>query len=133
MGAQLAGASVGVALANFLFEQPVIQLATVERLGLNLAVSEVLATFGLLLVIFGPVAAKLEAVAAGVGAYIAAAIFFTPSTSFANPAVTLSRIFTPTWTGIAPNGVLPFLAAQVLAAGGAFALLRFLRHPARGQ
>lgn len=91
IAAQVAGGIVGVILANLMFDLPAVEWSTTERSGSNLWLSEVIATFGLLMVIFGLVRAKRESlVAPAVAAYIAAAYFFTSSTSFANPAVTVA-------------------------------------------
>jgi arsenate reductase len=128
--AQVVGAIGGTVLANVLFDQPVVALATTDRTGVALAGSEVVATFGLLMVIFGIVRSdNLRAVPAAVGAYIAAAIYFTSSASFANPAVTLARMFTDTYTGIAPASVGPFLTAQLVGTGLAVLVIRWLFHP----
>ncbi|HJR93556.1 MAG TPA: aquaporin [Acidimicrobiia bacterium] len=132
--AQLVGAVVGVALANFVFGHPIVQVAEIERLGVPLVASEALATFGLLFVIFATVGSNSSgAVAAAAGTYITAAIFATPSTSFANPAVTISRLLTPTWTGIAPNSVLPFLFGQAIGTVAAIVVTRFMLWPTRDE
>ena len=129
--AQLAGAAVGVVLANAMFDEPLVALGTTDRGGLALAASEALATFGLLVVIFGVVrSGRTGAVPGAVGAYIAAAIYFTSSASFANPAVTLTRMLTDTWTGIAPADVGGFVAAQLLGALAAAGVIRWLFDPA---
>lgn len=122
--AQLSGAVVGVATANVMFELPPIELSDQDRSGLHLAFSEGVATFGLLLVIYGVVRRGQPMLAAfSVGGYIAGAIYFTSSTAFANPAVTVARMFTDTFTGIAPGSVLPFLVAQVIATVVAVAVI----------
>jgi glycerol uptake facilitator-like aquaporin len=118
---QVAGAAVGVVVANLMFDLPAVEWSTKVRDGSGLFLSEVVATFGLLLVIFGVVrSGRAAAVPFAVGAYIAGAYFFTSSTSFANPAVTLARTLSDTFAGIAPESVPLFLAAQVV--GGALAL-----------
>lgn len=127
--AQIAGAVAGVVGANLLFALPAVEIATTERAGAAPAASEVVATFGLLIVIFGVVrSGQTAAVPAAVGAWIAGAIYFTPSAAFANPAVTIARALTDTYTGIAPSSVPLFLAAQLvgaaLAAGAVAALFR---------
>ncbi len=115
---QVVGAVAGTAATNLLFGRGAFELATTARSGVALAGSEALATFGLLVVIFGVVhAGRHDAVAAAVGAYIGAAIYFTSSASFANPAVTVARMFSDTYTGIAPGGVAAFVAAQLVGAG----------------
>lgn len=115
--AQVAGAITGAILANLMFDLPAVQLSTTVRSGSNLLLGEVVATAGLLWIIgaltrtgngrLGP---------ALVPAWIGAAYFFTSSTSFANPAVTIGRAFTDTFAGIAPSSVLPFVAAQLVGA-----------------
>ena len=110
-----------------MFDLDPVSLATTERGGGGVLLAEVVATFGLLLIIFGTLrSGRNEAVAFAVGAYISAAYFFTSSTSFANPAVTVARMLSDTFAGIAPSSVLPFLAMQVLGgtlAAGAVLLL----------
>lgn len=125
--AQLAGGIVGTLVANLLFGGPALAIASQTRAGLPLAASEAVATFGLLLVIFATVRARRgDAVAYAVGAYIAAAIVATSSTSFANPAVTVARMLTDTWTGIAPASVPGFLGGQAVGVLAAVALVRWL-------
>ncbi|MEX1008462.1 MAG: MIP/aquaporin family protein [Acidimicrobiia bacterium] len=128
MAAQVVGASVGAMVANLMFELPAVTVSTHTRSSGALWFSEVIATFGLLLVILGVVRAGRAQVAAfAVGGYIAAAYWFTSSTSFANPAVTIGRSLTNTFAGIAPSSVPPFVVAQVAGALLAVALARFLR------
>jgi glycerol uptake facilitator-like aquaporin len=117
LGAQLLGALVGVWVAHLMFELPVLQVATTVRSGPAQWFSEGVATFGLLLTIFGCSARAPAATPFAVGLYILAAYWFTASTSFANPAVTIARALTDTFAGIAPRNVLPFLLAQI---GGMF-------------
>ena len=121
---QVAGAVGGVVLAHFIFELPLISLSTHARAGVAQGVSEVVATFGLLVVIAGVVRARPESVPASVAAYIMAAYWCTSSTSFANPAVTFARAFSDTFAGIRPADVPLFLAGQV---GGAVAATAFKR------
>ena len=103
---QMAGAIFGVIATNLLFGRAVVEIAGTDRTGLAGAASEAVATFGLLVVIFGVVrSGRTNAVPAAVGAWIAGAIYFTPSASFANPAVTVARVLSDTYTGIAPSGV----------------------------
>lgn len=127
VAAQLTGAIAGAIGANLLFALPAVAIATTERTGVALAASEAVATFGLLVVIFGVVrSGRTGAVPAAVGAWVAGAIYFTPSASFANPAVTVARALTDTYTGIAPAGVPLFVAGQLVGAAlaaGAVALL----------
>lgn len=127
VGAQVVGCSAGAVLANVMFDLPAVTVATTERTGSHLLVAEVVATFGLVAVILGVVrSGRGDAVALAVGGYIAAAYWFTSSTSFANPAVTVGRTLSDTFAGISPASVPPFVAAQVLGALGAIALGRFL-------
>jgi arsenate reductase len=122
VAAQLVGAAVGAVVANRMFDLPALEWSTKVRDGSGLALGELVATFGLLLVVFGVVrSGRTTAVPFAVGAYIAGAYFFTSSTSFANPAVTLARTLSDTFAGIAPASVPAFLAAQ--AVGGALALV----------
>lgn len=119
--AQVAGGFVGTLAANVMFELPAIDLSAHDRSGAGLWVAEVIATFGLVVMIFGSArAGRIDTIAFAVGGYIAAAYWFTSSTSFANPAVTFARMFSDTFAGIAPSSVLPFIIAQVL--GGAIGL-----------
>lgn len=116
IGAQLIGAVAGVALANFTFEIEVLDIATNARTGIGVTVAEAVATFALVLAILALVrTGRHGAVPAVVGAWVAAIVFATSSTGFANPAVTIGRIFTDTYTGIAPASVAGFLIAQVMA------------------
>jgi glycerol uptake facilitator-like aquaporin len=113
--AQLVGAVGGCVLANLLFALPAATASTTTRSAGHLRLSEVVATAGLLLVIFSlGRTGRAERAPAAVGAYIGAAYFFTSSTSFANPAVTVGRAFTGTFAGIAPHSVLGFLLAQLV-------------------
>jgi len=124
VGAQLAGAAVGVAAANTMFELPAFVLSHHARHGAGQLMSESIATFGLLLVVTrvrGPMEAALA-----VGGYITAAYWFTASTSFANPAVTLARALTDTFSGIQPADVGGFVAAQLAGAAAATALSSWL-------
>lgn len=128
-GAQVGGALAGVGVANRIYGLPVVELSHHTRSGGALWASEIVATFGLLLVIWGCAKAEQPAATAfAVGAYIAAAYFFTSSTSFANPAVTLARSLTDTFSGIRPADVVPFIPAQLAGAFAATALMRWL-HP----
>jgi glycerol uptake facilitator-like aquaporin len=123
IGAQLIGALVGVAVADFMFGLPAYSWSTHARAGLPQAFSEGVATFGLLAVIWGCSRRRSSIVPFAVGAYITAAYWFTASTSFANPAVTLARSLTDTFAGIRPVDVAPFVVAQVI--GGALATMLF--------
>ena len=125
--AQVLGGVLGVVLANLMFDLPPVSVATTERSGAGLWLGEIVATYGLLLVIFGMVrSGATRNVAFAVGAYIAAAYFFTSSTSFANPAVTLARTLSDTFAGIAPGGVLAFVLAQAVGTVLAVGTVRLL-------
>ena len=124
---QTAGAISGVIATNLLFGRPTVEIAGTDRTGMAAAASEAVATFGLLVVIFGVVrSGRTNAVPAAVGVWIAGAIYFTPSASFANPAVTVARTLSDTYTGIAPSGIPGFVAAQVLGAGLAAMVIGWL-------
>ena len=115
--AQVGGGVAGAALANLMFDLPAVTFSTKDRSAGHLWLSEVVATAGLVAVVFALARSGRAALsAATVAGYIGAAYFFTSSTSFANPAVTVARMFTDTFAGIAPASVLPYLLAQ---AGGA--------------
>ena len=130
LAAQLVGAVIGVALANFIFSLPIIEISQKDRTGAELFVSEILATTGLVFIIFTAIAQKSEAkIPVLVGAYISAAYFFTSSTSFANPAVTIARTLSDTFAGIAPSSVAPFIAAQILGAALGLALTKIINSP----
>ena len=127
LAAQLVGAVIGVALANFIFKLPIIEISQKDRTGTDLFVSEILATAGLVFIIFTAIAQRSEAkIPVLVGAYISAAYFFTSSTSFANPAVTVARTLSDSFAGIAPASVLPFIAAQIIGAISGIALTKFI-------
>jgi glycerol uptake facilitator-like aquaporin len=121
--AQICGAFAGVVCAHVMFGETLLTWSTHPRAGGAQMFSEVVATFGLVTVILACVRRQPSAVAPAVGAYIASAYWFTASTSFANPAVTLARSVTNTFAGIRPQDVVPFLVAQVI--GGALAALFF--------
>ena len=123
---QIAGAFFGVAVAHAMFGEPAFTASSHERSGLSQTLSEIVATFGLLMVIAGVSRTRSSAVPYAVGAYIAGAYWFTASTSFANPAVTLARSMTDTFSGIRPADVPMFIAAQVTAALSAAMLARWL-------
>uniref|UniRef100_UPI00404A0C79 aquaporin n=1 Tax=Candidatus Planktophila sp. TaxID=2175601 RepID=UPI00404A0C79 len=134
LAAQLIGAVTGVALANFIFNLPIIEISQKDRTGSNLFVSEILATAGLVFIIFTAIAQKSEAkIPVLVGAYISAAYFFTSSTSFANPAVTVARTLSDSFAGIAPASVLPFIAAQIIGAIAGIGLTKFLTSTNQGK
>jgi arsenate reductase len=124
--AQVAGGAVGTVVANLMFSLAPVTISTKMRSGPGLWLAEVVATFGLLLVIFGVVRSGRSGLAPfAIGAYIASAYWFTASTSFANPAVTLARTLTDTFAGIAPASVVPFIAAQFGGTIAATALARW--------
>jgi arsenate reductase len=113
--AQTLGACAGAMVANLMFSLPAVDISTHVRSGSGLWLGEFVATFGLLLVILGVVrAGRASAAAFAVGGYIAAAYWFTSSTSFANPAVTIGRTLTNTFAGIAPRNAPAFIAFQLL-------------------
>ena len=125
--AQVSGAITGAIVANLMFDLDPVTWSTHARSGSGLWAGEVIATLGLLLVIFGVVrSGRASAAPFAVGAYIGAAYFFTSSTSFANPAVTIGRAFTDTFAGIQPASVPAFIAFQVFGAALAIALVRTL-------
>lgn len=126
-GAQLAGACAGTVGANLLFGLPAVAASATDRTGFGGAASEVVATFGLLLVIFGVVrSGRTASVPAAVGTWIAGAIYFTSSASFANPAVTVARMLTDTYTGIGVAAVPGFLLAQAVGVVLAALTIRWL-------
>jgi arsenate reductase len=125
--AQLAGGAAGAVLANLMFGLPAVEWATRTRTGGGQRLGEAVATFGLALVVFGVVRSGQAAVAPfAVGAYIAGAYFFTPSTSFANPAVTLGRTLSDTFAGIRPSSLPAFVLFQAVGAVVAWAAIRVL-------
>lgn len=124
--AQTAGALAGVAVAEAMFGEPLYALSRKPRAGAAQIFAELVATFGLLAVVFLPRRASLVATAAAVGSYIAAAYWFTASTSFANPAVTVARSLTDTFTGIRPADVSGFLLGQLLGTAAFVAFARWL-------
>ncbi|WP_309111152.1 MIP/aquaporin family protein [Saccharothrix sp.] len=127
--AQITGCVSGAVVANSMFDLAPISISTTERATVPHGLSEVVATVGLLLVIFSLVrTGRAALVPAAVGAYIGAAYFFTSSTSFANPAITIGRVFSDTFAGIAPSSVPLYVLAQVIAVPLAVVLLRVL-HP----
>ena len=125
--AQVAGAIGGAVLADAMFAEPLVRFSTHDRSAGHLWLGEVVATGGLILLVLGlERVGRASTAPAAVAAYIGAAYWFTSSTSFANPAVTIGRAFTDTFAGIAPVSVAPFIAAQLLGAAlglGAVALV----------
>ncbi|HBR88682.1 MAG TPA: aquaporin family protein, partial [Microbacterium sp.] len=122
---QILGCITGAVVANLMFGLPAVSWATTDRASWPTLFAEVVATAGLLTVIFGLVRTGRSHLAApAVGAYIGAAYFFTSSTSFANPAITVGRAFSDTFAGIAPTSVLPFIGAQLVGAVLAWGFIR---------
>lgn len=127
VGAQIAGAVTGSIVANLMFELDAVDWSHKTRSSSGLFIAEVVATLGLLIVIFGVVrSGRATAAPFAVGAYIGAAYFFTSSTSFANPAVTIGRAFTDTFAGIKPSSVPAFVGFQLVGGALAVALIRTL-------
>jgi glycerol uptake facilitator-like aquaporin len=127
LAAQLTGAVTGTIVANLMFELPAVEWSDKVRSGGGLWLAEAVATIGLLVVIFGVVrSGRSSAAPVAVGAYIGAAYFFTASTSFANPAVTVARTVTDSFAGIQPAGAPAFVMAQLAGAGLAIVLVRAL-------
>jgi glycerol uptake facilitator-like aquaporin len=125
--AQIAGGIFGVVVANLMFSLPALEVSTKVRSGGGIWLAEAVATFGLLLVIFGVVRSGRAASAPyAVGAYIAGAYFFTASTSFANPAVTIARTLSNTFAGISPGSAPAFIASQLVGTGVAILAIRAL-------
>lgn len=131
--AQLSGALIGVWAAHLMFEQPLWQTSLTVRSGGGQWLAEAIATFGLLLTILGCVARKSEAVPYAVGLYITSAYWFTASTSFANPAVTVARSMSDTFAGIAPGSVAAFVAAQIAGMVAGVAVAGWLWNESRGS
>ena len=124
---QVLGCIAGAVLANLMFAEPAVSWSTTDRSGWHLLLAEAVATAGLILVIFALVrTGRSQLAAPAVGAYIGAAYFFTSSTSFANPAITIGRMFTDTFAGIAPVSALPFISAQLVGAAVGWGLVRVL-------
>ncbi len=124
--AQMVGGVIGTAIAHLMFALPLFSLSTHQRHGGSILFSEFVATFGLLAVIWGCTRSRPAITPFAVACYIVAAYWFTASTSFANPAVTVARCLTNTFSGIRPADVPGFLAAQILGAWAATLLLRWM-------
>lgn len=131
--AQVTGAVAGVLLAHVMFDLPAIQTSGTARTGLGQWVSEAVATAGLILVVLGSAGKPAGRVAVLVGLYIVAAYWFTASTSFANPAVTIARSLTATFAGIAPADAPAFILAQAAGAAIGLGIGRILWHPAHAS
>lgn len=124
---QVAGGFVGAVVANLMFDLDAISISTRERTGTGLWIAEVVATLGLVLVVFGGIrSGRTETIAFAVGGYITAAYWFTSSTSFANPAVSIARMFSDTFAGIEPASVPVFIGMQVIGGALGLALIRVL-------
>ena len=128
ISAQLIGGFIGVLLANLMFDLDAFQLSQNSRSGINIFLSESIATFGLLMIILGTLRLNSDLVAPSVGLYISAGYWFTSSTSFANPAVTFARIFTDTFTGIFYLDAACFIFFQILGAIFAFKVFKSLEN-----
>jgi glycerol uptake facilitator-like aquaporin len=111
---QILGAGLGVMIAHGMFGLEILQISSKLRQGPSQGFSEVIATFGLILIIFGGLKVRPEAIPALVGFYITSAYWFTASTSFANPAVTLARSLSNTFAGISPNNIVMFISCQFI-------------------
>ena len=129
IAAQFAFGILGAWAAHLMFGLPTLQLSVKARTGLGQWTGEFIATFGLILTILGTVRFRQPWVPATVALYITAAYWFTSSTSFANPAITVARSLTNSFAGIAPHDVLPFIGAQLLGAGCAALMARWLFDP----
>lgn len=126
IAAQVVGGLLGTIVAHAMFELPLLQFSQHERTGMSQWIAEIVATSGLLAVIWGTMRYRTPVLAAAVAAYITGAYWFTASTSFANPAVTMARAFTDTFAGIRPTDVPGFVAAQVVGLLIVLPLLRKL-------
>jgi len=124
---QFIGGFLGVVLANLMFNLDPISISSTIRSGPNIYLSEFIATFGLIITILGSRYFSKAIVAPSVGLYITAGYWFTSSTSFANPSVTLARGFTDTFTGISPEYILPFVCFQVIGAISGLILMHYLQ------
>lgn len=126
---QISGGILGVWIAHMMFDQAILQVATTTRTGSGQFLSEIVASFGLVLIILGGIRHRVEAVPMLVGLYITAAYWFTASTSFANPAVTIARSMSDSFAGIAPTDAPAFIAAQIIGAVLAVLVARRLFAP----
>jgi glycerol uptake facilitator-like aquaporin len=127
IAAQIVGGIIGCILANLMFHLSAVSISVHHRSTWNLWLGEVIATLGLVLIIFGMArAGRASSIGIAVGAYITAAYWFTSSTSFANPAVTIARMFSNSFAGIAPSSVPMFILMQLIGGAIALALVRWL-------
>jgi glycerol uptake facilitator-like aquaporin len=131
--AQVLGGVAGAMLVHLMFSLPLVSFSRHARSGAAQVFSEFVATFGLMCVIWGCARSRPNAVAFAVGSYIAAAYWFTASTSFANPAVTIARALSDTFAGIRPADVLPFVGAQVAGGAAATFIFRWLSSASGGE
>ncbi|WP_329199474.1 MULTISPECIES: aquaporin [unclassified Streptomyces] len=132
VSSQIAGAVAGAVLADAMFGEPLVKWSTHDRSGGGLLLGEVVATAGLILLVFGLAETDRQRFApAAVASYIGAAYWFTSSTSFANPAVTIGRAFTDTFAGIAPSSVAGFIGMQLIGAVVGLALVALIFHKAK--
>jgi glycerol uptake facilitator-like aquaporin len=130
LAAQIVGGVLGVWAAHAMFDLPILQVSTTVRSGSGQWFAEFVATFGLIATILGCLRGARSAVPCAVGLYITAAYWFTASTSFANPAVTIARALSNTFAGIAPSGVPAFVVAQIVGAVCALGMMAWLFKPA---
>lgn len=130
---QIAGGIAGTMAAHLMFAEPALQLSSTARTGPPLWLAEAIAAFGLVSVILAAVRLDLRALPSLVGLYITAAYWFTASTSFANPAVTVARALTDSFSGIRPGDVPAFVAAQLVGSGAALAATQWLLPEAEGR
>jgi glycerol uptake facilitator-like aquaporin len=126
IAAQVIGCSLGVVVANLMFELDPVTLSRTSRGGSGQLLAEVVATLGLVLVVFGVARTRRTAVPFAVGGYIAAAYWFTSSTSFANPAITIGRTLTATFAGIDPSCVAAFIGMQLVGGALGYGAVRLL-------
>jgi glycerol uptake facilitator-like aquaporin len=133
LAAQVLGGILGVWAAHAMFGLPILEISAKARTGAPQWFAEAVATFGLVITIVGTIRARPEAVAYTVGLYITAAYWFTASTSFANPAVTVARAFTDTFAGIAPQGIAAFVIAQGAGAISAVVVANILFKAGRAE
>ncbi|MDC0145983.1 aquaporin family protein [Amylibacter sp.] len=123
---QILGAGLGVLIAHGMFELDIFQISSKLRQGASQGFSEIIATFGLILVIFGGLKLRADAIPALVGFYITSAYWFTASTSFANPAVTLARSLSDTFAGISPSNIIMFISCQFIGMLVALILVKYI-------
>ena len=123
---QILGAGLGVMIAHGMFELDILQISSKSRQGASQGFSEIIATFGLILVIFGGLKVRADAIPALVGFYIISAYWFTASTSFANPAVTLARSLSDTFAGINPSNIIMFISCQFIGMLVALILVKYI-------